>query len=264
MSADVFRIAQLSDPHCGSPHFVPELLDRAIEEVNELEPDVVVVSGDLTSDGLRAEYELAAEYLDRVACERMIVIPGNHDSRNVGYVHFEELFGERRSELHRDGVSILAVDSTEPDLDHGVIGRGRYSWIRERFGAHEAYLRVFVLHHHLLPVPGTGRERNVVHDAGDTLETLQSADVHLVLSGHKHVPYAWRLEDLFVVNAGTVSTTRLRGKTKPCYNVVEATSERVRVLRRYPGQEQDQILSFDPRTFEYEKGPSLLGETAHG
>ena len=121
-----------------------------------------------------------------------------------------------------NGVSIVAVDSTEPDLDNGLIGRGRYEWIEERFGAHEAFLRIFVLHHHLLPVPGTGRERNVVHDAGDTLECLQRADVHLVLSGHKHVPYAWRLENLFVVNAGTVSTTRLRGKTKPCYNVIEA------------------------------------------
>ena len=86
-----------------------------------------------------------------------------------------------------------------------------------------------------------------------------------MLSGHKHVPYAWRLEDLFVVNAGTVSTTRLRGKTKPCYNVVEATPERVAVFRKYPvPRAATQILSFDPRTFEYEKGPSLLGETAHG
>ena len=84
-----FTIAQLSDPHCGSPHFVPSLLDRAIVEINELEPDVVVVSGDLTSDGLRGEYQLARDHLDRIACERMIVIPGNHDSRNVGYVHFE-------------------------------------------------------------------------------------------------------------------------------------------------------------------------------
>ena len=94
-------IAQLSDLHCGSPHFVPSLLDRAIVEINELEPDVVIViSGDLTGDGLRGEYQLARDYLDRIACERMIVIPGNHDSRNVGYVHFEELFGERSSELH--------------------------------------------------------------------------------------------------------------------------------------------------------------------
>jgi Icc protein len=259
-----FTIAQISDLHCGSPHFVPSLLDRALVEINELAPDLVIVSGDLTGDGLRAEFEEARDYLNRVECEQMIVIPGNHDSRNVGYVHFEELFGERRSELHLDGVSIVAVDSTEPDLDHGVIGRGRYGWIEERFGAHEARLRIFVLHHHLLPVPGTGRERNVVHDAGDTLECLQRAGVNLVLSGHKHVPYAWRLEDLFVVSAGTVSTTRLRGKTKPCYLVIEASTERVIVSRKYPFHEREALLSFDPRTFEYEKASGLLGETARG
>ena len=257
-------IAQLSDLHCGSPHFVPSLLDRAIVEVNELAPDVVIISGDLTGDGLRGEFQLAADYLARIECGRMIVIPGNHDSRNVGYVHFEELFGERSSVLHLDGVSIVAVDSTEPDLDHGVIGRGRYPWIVEQFEAQEDFLRIFVLHHHLLPVPGTGRERNVVHDAGDTLECLQRADVHLVLSGHKHVPYAWSLENLFVVNAGTVSTTRLRGKTKPCYNVIEASPERVSVLRKYPFHELEALISFDPRSYDYEKDQSLLGETEHG
>ncbi len=257
-------IAQISDLHCGSQHFVPSLLDRALVEINELAPDAVIVSGDLTGDGLRAEYEEARSYLDRIECERMIVIPGNHDSRNVGYVHFEELFGQRRSELHGEGVSIVAVDSTEPDLDHGVIGRGRYEWIEERFASTEAYLRIFVLHHHLLPVPGTGRERNVVHDAGDTLECLQRSGVQLVLSGHKHVPYAWRLENLFVVNAGTVSTTRLRGKTKPCYNVIEISDERVTVYRKYPFAEREQLLTFHPRTFEYAKDRGLLGETRHG
>ena len=44
-------------------------------------------------------------------------------------------------------------------------------------------LRVFVLHHHLLPVPGTGRERNIVYDAGDAIECLQRAQVDLVLCG---------------------------------------------------------------------------------
>ena len=161
-----FTIAQISDIHCGSPHFVPSLLERAIGEINELAPDMVIVSGDLTAEGFREEYELAREYLDRLECDDPIVIPGNHDSRNVGYVHFEELFGERRREVHRDGVSVVAIDSTEPDVDHGTIGRGRYGWIEERFASQEAFLRIFVLHHHLLPVPGTGRERNVVHDAG--------------------------------------------------------------------------------------------------
>jgi len=259
-----FTIAQISDIHCGSPHFVPSLLERSIAEINELAPDMVIVSGDLTADGFRDEYELAREYVDRLDTEDPIVIPGNHDSRNVGYVHFEELFGERRRDVHTGGVSIVAIDSTEPDVDHGTIGRGRYGWIEERFAAHEAFLRVFVMHHHLLPVPGTGRERNIVHDAGDALECLIRSGVDLVLSGHKHVPYAWRLENLFIVNAGTCSTKRVRGKTKPCYNVIEASRERVTVFRKYPFHDREPIIAFDPRTQEYENDPSLLGETTHG
>src|SRR5690606_24172097 len=58
------KVAQISDIHCGSPHFVPTLLDRAIVEINELEPDLVVVSGDLTNEGFRGEYQMARDYLD--------------------------------------------------------------------------------------------------------------------------------------------------------------------------------------------------------
>ena len=249
----MFRIVQLSDLHCGQQFFLPQLLERAIAEVNELAPDVVVVSGDLTSNGFKDEYLLAREYLNSIECESIVVIPGNHDSRNVGYVHFEELFGDRNSVLRTGDVAIVAVDSTEPDLDNGQIGRGRYRWIEEQFQAAPADLRVFVLHHHLLPVPGTGRERNIVNDAGDTLECLQRADVDLVLAGHKHVPYAWRLENLFVVNAGTVSSSRLRGKGRPCYNVVEVEETHVDVWRRYPFHGQERIIQFSTDTKTYEK-----------
>ena len=116
-----------------------------------------------------------------------------------------------------------------------------------------------MLHHHLLPVPGTGRERNVVHDAGDALECLLRSGVHLVLSGHKHVPYAWRLENLFVVNAGTASTTRVRGKTKPCYNVIEATQERVTVFRKYPFHDREPIIVVRPADAGVREGPVAPG-----
>ncbi len=249
----VFRIAHLSDLHCGGPYFEPNLLERAIAEINELAPDIVVCSGDLTTLGFKHEYRLARQYIDRLECEELVVIPGNHDSRNVGYVHFEEMFGERSSVLRKDGVTIVAVDSTEPDLDHGQIGRGRYAWIEQEFAAEPASLKIFVLHHHLLPVPGTGRERNVVYDAGDALECLLRAGVHLVLSGHKHVPYAWRLESLFVVNTGTVSSLRLRGNTRPCYNVIEVSGSHVDIWRRHPFHGQERIIQFSTDTFEYEK-----------
>jgi 3',5'-cyclic AMP phosphodiesterase CpdA len=261
VTGSTFRIAHVSDLHCGSPHFQADLLERAIEEINELRPDVAVITGDLTSDGYEREYRTAREFVDQIECENLIVVPGNHDSRNVGYLHFEELFGPRASTLRKRGVTIVAEDSSEPDLDHGQIGRNRYPTIEQEF-AHPADLRVFVLHHHLLPVPGTGRERNIVYDAGDLLEVLLRAGVDLVLAGHKHVPYAWRLENLFMVTTGTVSTLRLRGHTRPCYNVIEVDPEWVRIHRRFPFDGQEPIIEFSRETHEYEKADLYGGEVA--
>jgi 3',5'-cyclic AMP phosphodiesterase CpdA len=245
-------IAHISDLHAGSPYFVPSLMDRVVVELNELRPDVVLCTGDLTEMGFRQDYLTAQTFLNRIECRRMLVIPGNHDARNVGYVHFEELIGPRSQVMQVDDVTIIGLDSSEPDLDNGAIGRARYSWLDEQY-ARPARFRIFMLHHHLIPIPGTGRERNIVYDAGDLLEVLQACGVNLVLSGHKHVPYAWRLERLFIVNAGTCSSLRLRGHTKACYNVIHLEDDHVRVLRKYPFHGTETLIDFQPSSASFEK-----------
>lgn len=236
-------VAHISDFHIGSYHFVANLMNRIILELNELQPDIVVVTGDLTNEGFRQEYLTAKSYMDGLECERVMVIPGNHDSRNVGYLHFQELFGPLFQCREWEGVFVMGVDSSEPDLDSGQIGRERYGWIVSNLQAIEGF-KIFALHHHLLPVPGTGRERNIVFDAGDILELLNYSGVDLVLTGHKHVPYVWRLEDMYVVNAGTISSMRLRGHTKPCYNVIEIREDLVKIFRKYPFGGRDVIAQF--------------------
>jgi len=113
-----------------------------------------------------------------------------------------------------------------------------------------ADLKVFVLHHHLMPVPGTGRERSVVSDAGDLLELLITSGVNVVLSGHKHVPWVWRLENMYIANAGTVASLRLRGYTKPCYNVLEFSGDEVKITRRFPFGGQTTLAHYSLATGE--------------
>jgi len=247
-------ICQISDIHCGSSYFIPDLLERSILEINDLEPTAVVVSGDLTDAGYRQEFETSAEYIQRFRCENVMVIPGNHDSRNVGYIHFERLFGERYSCIDFDEAVMVGIDSSEPDLNDGRVGREHYEFIHESFAkAGDDKLKIFVIHHHLIPIPGTGRERNIIFDAGDVLELLDDVGVDLVLSGHKHVPYSWKLEKMFIVNAGTASTTRLRGNTRPCYNIIEIEDGRVKVFRKYPFKDPELTVDFDSVTHEYSR-----------
>jgi 3',5'-cyclic AMP phosphodiesterase CpdA len=234
-------IVHLSDLHAGSQYFIPNLLSQTIREINHLKPQIVVVTGDLTETGFRQEYKTARTFLDMIEAEEVVVVPGNHDSRNVGYIHFEEYFGLRSSALKLSGITIVGLDSSEPDLDAGRVGRERYRWINQHFSTSNG-LKVLALHHHLLPVPGTGRERNIVYDAGDLLEVLVRANVDLVLCGHKHVPHVWRIENLIVATAGTVSSLRLRGNTRPCYNIIYLDKKRIKVYRKYPFGGQELIV----------------------
>jgi 3',5'-cyclic AMP phosphodiesterase CpdA len=222
----------------GSGRYREELLRTAISEINAVEPDLVVVAGDVTDDGYPDQYPLARQELGALACPNVVLVPGNHDARNVGYLLFEDTFGARdsRSRLELGGleVALLAVDSSKPDLDEGEIGREHYGWIQEGF-AGEADLRIFVCHHHLMPIPGTGRERNQVLDAGDVLALLRQCQVDLVLSGHRHVPYVWPVAGMLLVHSGTVSTLRTRGFPHPAYNLVRVEDGRISVEVCIPG-----------------------------
>lgn len=264
-------IAQISDIHCGSPFYDPALLEAAVHEILDLQPDIVVVAGDLTQEGYAPEFEMARDAL-RPLQEQLttLIVPGNHDSKNVGYVHFEDHFGkgaglgksDRTEYLSRSGspakVTFVGVDSSKPDLAEGEVGRERYGWIREQFDPF-ADLRIFVLHHHLVSVPGTGRERNIVWDAGDVLALLEECKVDIVLAGHKHVPHIWRVGEMMIINSGTVSSYRLRGYTRPSYNVVKVSDDAIDVTLVYPGSGQQTAAHYDRNTGRLDRNPELAG-----
>jgi 3',5'-cyclic-AMP phosphodiesterase len=238
------RIAQISDIHVGEPSFQPEVMRSIIERINRMEPDVVVVAGDITGAGYQWEFEEAAEWLSQIEAPQ-VVIPGNHDSRNVGYVHFERFFGERFSRHRREfdpvraerlratGYTVVAVDSSDPDLNEGHIGRERYPWIRQQFEWHDD-VKIFAIHHHLVSIPGTGRERNIITDAGDLLAVLTQLDIDVILSGHKHVPFFWGLNGILVANSGTASTKRVRGLTPSSWNELQVDASTIKVFLHYP------------------------------
>jgi Icc protein len=246
------RIAQISDLHLVDGRYEERLLDAAIDEINAEGPDLVAVAGDLTVKGYRDEFEAARAKLDRLECPDIVYVPGNHDAKSVGYLHFEDLFGDRMHcrtvEVPEGRARVVCVDSSKPDVDEGEVGRELYGWILDSFEA-DVDLRVFVMHHHLVSIPGTGRERNQIWDAGDVLEILRSAKVDVVLGGHRHVPHVWPISGFFLIHSGTVCTRRLRGYAQPSYNFVTVTSEELEVEMRIPGGDRELLARF-PRPLE--------------
>jgi 3',5'-cyclic-AMP phosphodiesterase len=267
------RIAQISDIHCGEPSFDAGLMRSIVDRINAMEPDFVAIVGDLTAAGYEWEFEEAARWLEQIEPPK-IVIPGNHDSRNVGYVHFQRLFGERyhtyrqafdpvRAErLIATGFTVAAVDSSQPDVNEGHVGRERYPWIREQYVEPDD-IKIFLIHHHLVPIPGTGRERNIITDAGDLLAELTELDLDVVLSGHKHVPFFWGVNGILVCNSGTASTKRLRGLTPSSWNELHVDASTIKVYLHYPDERRELSMIFSRKTRALTREAFSLTEDFH-
>jgi Icc protein len=213
------KIAHISDLHFASSLFVQKWADNVARKIEEEHPDLLVVTGDLTTEGYIPEFELAKSFLDRLDVKDRLIVPGNHDARNMGYAIFEELIGPRFPCFRGGGVTVMGLDSTEPDVDDGHVGREHYGAIRENFTGPN--VRILALHHHLIPIPGTGRERQIPTDAGDLLGVCKEVSMDLVLSGHKHLPWTWNLDGCHFITAATSTTRRLKGRSRPAMGILE-------------------------------------------
>jgi len=99
------NIIHLSDIHFGTRHWEGDdqlLLDK----INSYPADMVINTGDNTSDGLESEYQDAGQFLKGITCENVISIIGNHDKRNMRsheyfkkYIYHNEIISPARPEL---------------------------------------------------------------------------------------------------------------------------------------------------------------------
>jgi 3',5'-cyclic AMP phosphodiesterase CpdA len=220
------KIAHVSDLHLTSLNFVKEWGENVIRILDEEDPDITVITGDFTTEAFLHEWDVVKEYVEGIDTKNLIMVPGNHDARNEGYKIFEEMFETRFPCYEDDKVVILGLDSTVPDLDDGHVGRENYDMIEKKFSV-DNKMKILALHHHLLPIPGTGRERNIAVDAGHVLRMITELDVDFVFSGHKHLPWVWKLENTHFVTAGTASSRRLKGRSHPSFNIMNVEGGKV-------------------------------------
>lgn len=218
------NIVQISDLHVGS-QFLPEKFDTMLSEVNELHPDAIVLTGDLTNEGLVREYDRAKSLISKFESERIIAISGNHDYRNTGYLLFKKYFPFQTINEIGDRVVLVTVGTARPDRNDGEVGYRQNLWIERTMQKYPDRIKIVAMHHHLIAIPDTGSDQLTVVDAGDVLRTVLATGVDLVLCGHKHRPWMWAFDGLTVANAGTAASERVRGLFENTYNIIMIDEE---------------------------------------
>ncbi|HJT47638.1 MAG TPA: metallophosphoesterase [Nitrososphaeraceae archaeon] len=222
------QFVQISDLHIGGL-FKKNVFDMIVDEVNSLKPTAIIVSGDLTDDGLIFQFQQAKREIERFKSANLIVFPGNHDYRHTGYLLFKKFFGSRQVYEFED-VVVLTVGTARPDRDEGEVGHRQNLWMEESLKKYGNRTKIVAMHHHLIAIPDTGYANVVgILDAGDTLRACLESKVDLVLCGHKHRPWLWNLGSLKIAYAGTACSWRYRGVFEDTYNIIEIEHGKINV-----------------------------------
>lgn len=249
-------IAHLSDVHFGRHD---DGIVAAVEAwLAERRPELVVISGDFTQRARVRQYQLAGRFVDRLeaAGHKLLCVPGNHDvplydvvRRFVRPLHRYRRFidDDLCPFFENDRLAVLGINTARSlTIKDGSISHEQMATIRDCFrDIDAAKTRILVTHHPLfaMPIGDEGELTKVVKRHSDALTAAAEAGVQILLAGHFHRAYAQSAREMvetagpaLVIQAGTATSTRLRGGELQSFNWIEASPERVELqVQRWDG-----------------------------
>lgn len=205
------RFVILTDVHVGSGR--DDLARRAVEDINSIEPEFVIVPGDITEDGEPEQFVQAKQIFEGLRCPTYVV-PGNHDAvrrstrEPIGAKLFRDAFGEDPHDHVIDcgDLQVALVDSSDPTaspfpdwnmgrgsvggdsagVDSGALREGQAEALANRLDKTRPLL--LVQHHELHPFPGFPPVKFAMReeDAEKELDALSGYNLVGVIAGHTH------------------------------------------------------------------------------
>jgi 3',5'-cyclic AMP phosphodiesterase CpdA len=238
-------IVHLSDLHFGRVD--ERLIDPLIAKMQELQPNLVAVSGDLTQRARSHQFIAAREFLDALP-KPQIVVPGNHDIplHNVFARFLQPLVKYRRyitedlQPSYADEEMIVVGVSTARSLviKGGRINQQQMAYVQEKFCAFEDDKFKILVTHHPFDLPEGYSDRDLIGRAEMAMSGLAACGADLFLAGHLHISHTghtakrYRIKghSALVIQAGTASSTRGRGETNS-FNVIRLQHPNINVER---------------------------------
>jgi len=211
------NVLHISDLHFGPRHWEGDDA-KLLDKINSYNADIVINTGDSTSDGLESEYQEAGSFLKSITCENVISIIGNHDKRNMRsheyfrqYIYNHEIIEPSRPELTIkkdlflkrditkikdnftdlnyiktltfDGVTVLiiCIDSNQLSMDEGFVEEEVLRKISKKIGRMKYDKSLILIHHSILATDEGPLQNSML-----LTDFVREHKVEHVFCGHTH------------------------------------------------------------------------------
>ncbi len=228
------NVLHISDLHFGPRHWDGN--DKALlKKINSFDSDIVINTGDNTTDGLEDEYVKAGRFLKAIHCKNVISIIGNHDKRNMRshelfrkyiynpeIIHIPEMEKTNKQHLflnreitrvsdnftdinfikpiriNKKIVLIISIDSNELYRDEGYVEIEVLNAVSKKIKLIEYDLPLLLIHHSLL-----GTDECPLKNSSSIIDFVHQHKIENVFCGHTHELEIMRTTDLYNGNSFT-------------------------------------------------------------
>ena len=214
--------------HFGPRHWLgkSELL---LEKLNSYAADIVINTGDNTTDALENEFEAAGSFLKLIECQYIVSIPGNHDKRNMRstdyfcqYIddievirplnrnncrknnifldgntnglkeHFTDLNFLKKITINGESILVVCLDTSTLYADKGFVDTEMLRTLYHIISKAN-YDRIFLLNHHSI----LDSDSDPLFNSRIVVEFVRENNIEHVFCGHTHQLSMMRSTDLY-------------------------------------------------------------------
>ncbi|HEX8936982.1 MAG TPA: metallophosphoesterase [Sphingomicrobium sp.] len=270
-------VIHLSDLHFGAHD--ERLVEAVNTKVDELKPELVVISGDFTQRARTEQFRQACEFLEglRERDHEVLGVPGNHD------VPLYDVLRRFMSPLARyrrfiddslcpfielRGIAVLGINTARSlTFKNGRINRHQVEFIRETFARTPSEaMRILVTHHPLFALRIGGQVERAIDRQALALDVIEESGVNILLAGHAHHASSQEASELvtraggvLVVQAGTATSTRVR-EQEQSFNSIEIGEGAATVtVHAWTGID---FKPNDARAYQWQEGRWKLSKSA--
>lgn len=222
------NILHISDLHFGPRHWEGD--DQILlEKLNTYNADIVINTGDNTTDAMEDEFIAAGLFLAGIQCKNVISIVGNHDKRNMRshelfhqyiddtpIIHIPETVNTNKKHLFLNreitkirenftdinflksltindkSILIINIDSNELYNDNGFVEKEVLKVASEKIEQLEYDLPLLLTHYSIL-----GTDESPLKNSALLIDFVQKYKIEYVFCGHSHVLELMRTTDLY-------------------------------------------------------------------
>lgn len=222
------NILHISDMHFGPRHWDGN--DQILlEKINSFDADIVINTGDNTSDGMEDECAEAGRFLKAIKCKNVISTLGNHDKRNMRshelfrkYIdnseiitiseatktrkknlflnreitrvneNFTDLNFIKSISINGKKVLILSIDTTELYSDDGYVEKEILNAVSKEIEQIEYDMPLLITHYSVL-----GTDELPLKNSAALIDFIQKHKIEYVFCGHTHELEIMRVNDLY-------------------------------------------------------------------